>query len=397
MLLRSGRLTIVGVFTALCGPISLGETIILKNGAFVEGDITVQTSTTVRIKTRFGERSFSRKDIDQIIESVDSGDPKAVNKFDELPAAHKVVLNAQALYDLKKYDESIQRLEPLRDYQENKAIRMRVDWLVIEINERLGRWAEAKGLLQSKKENGAAPERIRAQGHLDIFNANPEYDLRFVGERPAREFIRDAAVRDRAKERDALRDAEIMRLALEEYCEQLLLADKLSVKAFGAKLKTQTTFDAIKKATGSGDFVAILPYQNDLKAAEVALFKAQAILGDYGSAYELDLVRAELTHLIDVAIRLLIELFAVSPETFNPPADPRSRQLTADGRREWQRRCDAFLENAKPTVRLIEYMAKRAERYPRELRDFREITEDINERLSQTVKAVKKSRDRTHA
>jgi hypothetical protein len=273
---------------------------------------------------------------------------------------------------------------------------MRVDWLVIEINERLGNWTEVKKLLEAKKAGGAPPEKIRAQAHLDIFEVNPEFDLRFVGERPAREFIRDESLRNRAKERDALKDVDIMSLALEEYCEQLLAADKLSVKAFGEKLKVQTTYDAVKKATGSGDFVTVLPYQSDLKAAEAALFKAQAILGDYGSAYELDLVRTELTHLIDVLIRVLTDLYTNSPEAFTPPADPRSRQLTAEGRREWQRRCDAFLENAKPTIRLIEYMSKRSERYPRELRDIREITENINERLSQTVKAVKKARDRTH-
>ncbi|MEK7757554.1 MAG: hypothetical protein AAB385_10130, partial [Planctomycetota bacterium] len=59
------------------------ETVILKNGAFVEGEVTLQTSTTVRVKTRFGERSFSKKEIDQIIESVDHADPDAVNKFAE--------------------------------------------------------------------------------------------------------------------------------------------------------------------------------------------------------------------------------------------------------------------------------------------------------------------------
>jgi hypothetical protein len=383
---------------AVCAAVPApAETLILKNGTFVDGEITLQTSTTVRIKTRFGERSFARKEIERVIESVTSGDSSAVNKFNELPAAHRVVLNAQALYDLKKYDEALQRIEPLRDYQEDKAVRMRVDWLIIELNERLGRWDAARKLLTEKKDAGAPPEKIRAKAHLDIFEVNPEFDLRFVGERPAREFLRDDALRNRAKEPQALSDDAIMRRALEEYCEQLLVADKLSVKAFGEKLKAQATYDAIKKAGGAGDFVALLPYQSDLKAAEAALFKAQAILGDYGIAYELDLVRMELGHLIVVAIRFLGELFASSPENFNPPSDPRNRQLTAEGRREWQRRSDLFLDNAKPVIRLIEYMIKRAERYPRELRDFREISENINERLTQSVKAVKKSRDRTHA
>ncbi len=378
------------------GSVAPAETIILKNGAFVEGDITIQTSTTIRIKTRFGERSFSRKDIEQVIESVAEGE-SGVDKFSELPAAHKSVLNAQALYDLKKYDEALQRLEPLRDYQENKAIRTRVDWLIIEINERLGHWGEARKLLEAKKESGSPPERIRAKAHLDIFEVNPDYDLRFVGEKPAREFIRDEATRNRAKEKDSLRDAEIMTLALEEYCEQLLVADKLSVKAFGAKLKPQATYDAVKKASGSGDFVTILPYIGELKSAEAALLKAQAILGDYGSAYELDLLRTELAHLLAVGERLLQELFSASPETYNPPADPRSGQLTPEGRREWQRRCDAFLEQAEPLTRLVKYMLKRAELYPLKLEELHDLLADWDERLAQTTRAIKKARDRTRA
>ena len=371
------------------------ETFILKNGAFVEGEVTLQTSTTIRVKTRFGERSFSKKEIDQIIESVDHSDPDAVNKFAELPPAHKAVLNAQADYDLQQYERALSRLEPLRDYQENKAIRIKVDWLVLEINERLGRWDVAKKMLEDKKEHGTPPEKIRAKAHLDILEVNPDYDLRFVGKKHARNFIHDEETRNRAKEPQALRDATIMRLALEEYCEQLLVEDKLSVKAFADKLKFDVTFDAIKKAAGSGELTGSLPYLKDLKAAEDALFKAQAILGDYGSAFELDLLRTELNHLILVAARLEQELGRVSPETLNPAFDPRSGQLTPDGRRQWQQRCDEFLNAAKPLTRLREYMLKRTERYPQELRDLRESLINDGEQLAQTVKAVKKARDRT--
>ena len=372
------------------------ETVILKNGAFVEGEVTLQTSTTVRVKTRFGERSFSKKEIDQIIESVDHADPEVVNKFAELPPAHKAVLNAQADYDLQQYERALSRLEPLRDYQENKAIRMKVDWLVLEINERLGRWDVAKKMLEDKKEHGTPPEKTRAKAHLDILEVNPDYDLRFVGKKHARNFILDEETRNRAKEPQALRDATIMRLALEEYCEQLLVEDKLSVKAFADKLKLDVTYDAIKKAAGSGDLSANLPYLRDLKAAEAALFKAQAILGDYGSAFELDLLRAELNHLWIIGQRMETELERLSPENFIPGFDPRSGQLTPDGRRQWQQRCDEFVNAAKPVTRLNEYVLKRTERYPHELRSLRELLTDVGERLAQTIKAVKKARDRTH-
>ncbi len=372
------------------------ETVILKNGAFVEGEVTVQTSTTVRVKTRFGERSFSRKEIEQIIESVDHADPEAVNKFAELPPAHKAVLNAQADYDLGRYERALSRLEPLRDYQENKAIRMKVDWLIIEINERLARWDVVKKMLEDKKEHGAPPEKIRAKAHLDIFEVNPEYDLRFVGKKNAKNFIRDEETHNRAKEPQSLKDATIMRLALEEYCEQLLVEDKQSVKAFGAKLKLDATYEAIKKASGSGDFSSILPYFKDLKVAEETLFKAQAVLGDYGSAFELDLLRTELNHLIMILERMAADLVRASPETVNPGFDPRSGQLSPEGRRQWQQKCDEFLNAAKPLTRLVEYMLKRTERYPQELRDLHELLTDATERLAQTVKSVKKARDRTH-
>jgi hypothetical protein len=388
------RIALIAALTSVAPAVA--ETVILKNGAFVEGEVTLQTSTTVRVKTRFGERSFSKKEIDQIIESVDHADPDAVNKFAVLPPAHRAVLNAQADYDLQQYERALSRLEPLRDYQENKAIRMKVDWLVLEINERLGRWDVAKKMLEDKKEHGTQPERTRAKAHLDILEVNPDFDLRFVGKKHARNFILDEETRNHAKEPQSLRDATIMRLALEEYCEQLLVEDKLSVKAFADKLKLDVTYDAIKKSAGSGDFSGSLPYLKDLKAAEETLFKAQAVLGDYGSAFELDLVRAELNHLNDVDTRFEAELLRLSPETLNPGFDPRSGQLTPDGRRQWQQRCDEFLNAVKPVTRLREYMMKRTERYPQELRDLRELLTDLGERLAQTIKSVKKARDRTH-
>ena len=361
---------------------AVAETVILKNGAFVEGEVTVQTSLTVRVKTRFGERSFSRKDIEQIIESVDQADPDAVNKFADLPPAHRAVLNAQADYDLQRYERALSRLEPLYDFQENKAVRMKIDWLVLEINERLGRWDVAKKMLEEKKEHGTPPERIRAKAHLDILGLNPDYDLRFVGSKNTRNFILDEETRNRAKEPQSLRDATIMRLALEEYCEQLLVEDKLSVKAFADKLKPETTYDAIKKAAGSGDLSASLPYLSDLKAAENSLVKAQAILGDYGSAFELDLLRTELNHLWIISERMEAELVRLSPETLAP-----------DGSAQWRQRCDDFINASKPATRINEYLLKRTERYPQELRSLRELLIDVGERLAQTIKAVKQARD----
>ena len=371
------------------------ETIILKDGTFIEGKIKLQTSTTVRVETRLGMRTFSRKDIDQIVESLDDSSSTAQKSFADLPPATKAVLNAHAEYDLGNHEKALARLEPFKEYSENKAVRIRVDWLIIEINERVGRWDVAKKLLKDKQDSGTAAEKTRAKAHLDIFEANPEYDLRFVGKKNARNFLFDEGLRNKAKEPGALRDHEIMRRALEEYCEQLLVEDKLSVKGVAEKLDIKKTLAAVKNASGTGDIGTQLPYVADLKKAESALSKAKAILGDYSSAFELDLVRIEFNHLIPVFNQLYSEAFSLTPETFQPPFDRATGLLTAEGRRLWQERCDRFVEAAKPLVRLTDYMVAKVERFPDTLRDLHKLASNLNERLKENVRAVKKARDRT--
>ncbi len=377
------------------GLVTRAETIVLKDGTFIEGKVILQTSANVRVDTRFGVRTFPRKEIDQIIESADDSGAASGKTFAELSPVMKAVLNAQADYALLHYEKALSRLEPFKDYSENKAIRTRIDWLDIEINERLGKWDVARRLLKEKLESGMPPEKTRAKAHLDIFEANPDYDLRFVGKKHARNFLLDESVRNRAREPGALRDQEVMRAALEEYCEQLLVEDDLSVKKFAEKLDFRKTYDAVKNASGSGDISSHLPYINDLKKAEASLLKAQAILGDYSSAFELDLARTELNHLLSVLIRLADEALEVSPETFTPTADRASGKLTAEGRRQWQQRCDDFLEKAKPFARLLNYMAERAERYPETLRDLRKTLISVDQRLQENIRAVKKARTRT--
>ncbi len=383
---------LVGVLIAVAA--QAGTIVVLKDGSWVEGKITRQTSRMIHVETRFGARTFRRADIEEIIEGTDSLDPDAVNKFSEIPAPIKAVLNAQAEYDLGRYEKALARLEPWRDYEESKAVRARVDWLIILINERLGKWEEAGRLLENKKKEGTPAGKIRAQAHLSIFKANPDYDLRYVGERHIRNFIKDEALRNRARQPNALKDHQIMRIALEEVCEQLLAEDEMSVKAFADKLDLEATYEACKNLPRTGHIGRYLPYAEDLTRAEASLAKAQAILGDYGSAFELDLARSELTHLMPVVMRLFNEAAEVSPETFTPAFDQRTGQLTRDGRRQWRERCDEFLERVQPISRLLEYMVDRVNHYPQALRDLRERLLDADERLTQTVLAVKKARNR---
>lgn len=394
--MRTSLRPILLLIPLLAAATSHADTIILKDGTFVEGEITLETSRTVRVNTRFGERTYQRGNIEEIIESVNSLDPDAVNKFAELPAPVKAVLNARAEYDLGRYEQALARLEPFRDYKDRKAIRIRIDWLIIEINERLGRWETVRQLLEDKRSNGTPQERTRAKAHLDLFDANPDYDLRYVGEKHARNFIEDEELRNRARQPNALRDHDIMRIALEETCEQLLVEDQLSVKALADKLDPEATYQACRTLPRIGDVSKHLPYIEDLKRTEATLTKAQAILDDYGGAFELDIVRTELHHLLPILTRLLEEASAASPETYDPPFDRRTGRLTKEGREQWRQRCDEFVTSAEPVIRLVDYMVDRVNHYPQALRDLRKTLLDTNERFRQMVRAVRKARNRTH-
>lgn len=381
-----------------CPPLAAvaqADTLIFKDGTFVDGEITLETRRTVHVKTRFGARTYRRSDIEEVIESVESLDPQTVNRFTELPDPVRAVLNARAEYDLKQYEKALARLEPPRDLEQSRAIEILADWLVIEINERLGRWETAKELLEEKKENGTPQEKIRAEAHLALFDLNPGFNLVYVGEKNARKFIAGQSLLARAKEPGALRDHEIMRLALEEFCEQLLVEDELGVKKFGSKLDADVTYRALKEMPGGGDVAKRLPYVEDLKAAEATIAKARAILGEYGSAFEMDVARTELYHLWEVLNRLLEDAVALSPETLTPGFDQRTGQLTKQGRNQWRQRCDEFLAAAQPIAGLLEYMLERIEYYPHGLRTLRKVLTEFEGRFGHMVKAVKKVRNRT--
>lgn len=386
----------LGLLMSLTAGAAWAETIILKDGTFVEGRITLKTSRSIRIETRFGTRTFARREVDQIIEDLEASGLDASAGFEELPAPLKAVLNAQADYKLKHYQRALARLEPFRN-ESNRAIRIQIDWLVIEIFERLGRWETIHRLLKEKQDRGTPRERIRAKAHLDVFKANPEYDLRYVGEKHARNFIRNDRVMHRARERGSLQDAEVMRLALEEYCEQLLVKDELSVKVFTDRLNVDETYEVIKELPSGARLADRLPYMVDLKKAEASVSKAQSILGDYGVAFEADLARAELAHLLSVLQRVEAEILELSPENFTPASDPRTGRLTPQGRTAWRERCNEFLTSVRPFMALIGYMKDKAQRYPRRLLQVYKLLVDNHERYDQMIKAVKRARNRTHA
>jgi len=380
----------------LLGAAVRADTIILTDGTFLEGEIILETSRTLRIETHFGTRTYLRSEIEQVLETSDSFDPRGADRFSDLPEAVKAVLNAQAEYDLGRYEPALSRLEPVRHYEENPAIRIRIDWLIIELHERLGRWETVRALLEGKQESGTPQEKTRAQAHLAILDANPAYDLSYVGKKHARNFVKDATLLAKARRPGALADHAIMQLALEEYCEQLLAENELSVKAFGDKLDLDDTYDACKELPRAGDVSRHLPYIEELKRAESTLAEAHAILGDYGRAFEMDLVRTELHHLLPVFLRMFTEAMKLSPELLSPPFDRRTGRLTKAGREEWRQRCDDFLEATKPLAQLLAYMVDRVDHFPWAFRTLQKALVDYQERLDQMVKDVTKARSRTH-
>ncbi len=382
------------ILTLLVCGVAAGDTVVLKDGTFFEGTITIETSRSIRLDTRFGLRQFMRSEIAEIIPGGTTVEEDS--DFASLSPAAREIRNAQVEYRLGQYDQALSRLEKLGKAGDDPGLQSQRDWLVIGLHQRMGQWDTARRLLNEKLEKGTPPERVRAQAHLDILKNNPQYSLQFVGDKHARHFIRDERLRDQARESGSMRDYAVMRAALEQYCTQLLAEDKLSVKAFSANLDQEVTYQAIVGAGIREDLQDVLPYKLALRNAEASLAKAQAILGDYGKAYELDLARLELDHLIQVSIRLYSEANQNSPENFTPAADPRSGRLTPDGRRQWQERCDEFLKRAQPLTRLLAYMKERVEKFPGELLDLHEFVTNVTERLDETIKSVKRARGRTH-
>jgi hypothetical protein len=380
----------------LASQTAVGATVILKNGSFVEGTIVLKLDTTLRMETRFGTRVYKLRDVEQIIQSDGESGVADAKKFDELPLAVRAMLNAETDYRLGAYESALSRLEPFKDYSENPVIRSRIDWLMIEANERLARWDVARELLTAKKEKGTPRDQERAKAHFSIFEDNPQYDLRTIGKKQARVFLNDEKLIFRGKDPNSLKDESVMRAALEEYCQQLLIDNTDSVRAFKKSLSSRDIYDACKKLPPAGDVDRHMPYFKALEAAETAILKVESILGDYADAFKVDLIREELTELGRVYNRLEDEVLAVSPAGFVPPFDPLTGRLTAQGGEEWRRRTDLFLAQVKPVVRLLDYMKDKTELFPNELRDLSKALTGTNERMQQMITVTKKNRGREH-
>ena len=374
------------------------DTIVLKDGTVIDGEILTETRTVIRVRTDHGVRSYRKKNIERILKPTGDLSDLANDDFTSLPSEAQAILDARALYSLGDWQRVIELLTPLVAAPTTDSNKILMEWLIIQTNERLGRFSEAKQGLQAFIDHGGPRDLARATAHLQIFKDNPDFSLRLIGKTRARYFLaRERELLIRGKESSALADQDLMDAALHEYCDQILLDEAVSVEAFRASLDVQETLRSLDRQPILGAVTKYLPYIDRLTKVETSHWMVQAISYGYGDAFELDLVRTEADHLLSVIEVLFEQLVANNPENFTPAFDNVTGRLTADGRREWRERCEEFIEDSQPALKLTEYLLEKLQRYPKELRRLNRIyTERFNRLKQMRQSANRRKEQRTH-
>ncbi|MCA9250328.1 MAG: hypothetical protein R3E58_18455 [Phycisphaerae bacterium] len=405
---RSALSLITSTVVALCiiatAQTAVGDTIVLKDGTIVEGEILRESTRFVKIKTRFGDKSYKRNKIEKIIKENREGSAvfsiNNVREYTELTDLAKALKNADALYELGRFDEIPPLVEPLIG-QGTEFDDSRIKWLLIENYERKGDWAKVDEMLEEMSKSKLESDKLRAKAHKDIFEENPEHNVRKIGGVRTKDFM-ERDMRNKAKVKDSLQDREIMRAALLEYLNQIVRNDKISVGAFADSLNPEETYNAIMEVIQDKDnperrlvVEETLPYMDLLRKTEQSIYKAQAILPGYASGFELDLVRNELLHLERVYRNLIAMLSAAYPDNRNFSFGGDDGRLTADQRDQWREACDEFLNLSRPMTKLIEYLLKRARGFPDKLTPFIKQWEDTLERVKQMEQNTNRNRERT--
>lgn len=377
---------------------SRADTVVLTDGTIVEGKIVRETNKYVKIETASGARSISRKKIDRIVRESMEGtalqDIRMTRDFGELKDISRVLKNAQALYDLERFDEIPDRVKGFIG-KGTKLDDLRIRWMLIETYERQGKWDEVETMLKQTLEDGGEEDKIRAKAHLDIFEQNPNHTLRKIGDRRATEFL-SREMRNRGKNAGALQSRDLMEAALIEYTEQILTHEKVSTRAFEEDLDVTETLAAIQEAMekGSRNIVRELPYLDELQKVEGSLYRAGAVLPGYTDGYKIELVRVEAEHLYEVIMPLLNIVSEADPERMGVSADENGR-LTKEGREQWRAACERFLEVSAPVVQLVEYMLRRVRQYPVEMRRFIRTWEDVLAWIEEMRQNAVRRQDRT--
>ena len=102
---RSALSLITSTVVALCiiatAQTAVGDTIVLKDGTIVEGEILRESTRFVKIKTRFGDKSYKRNKIEKIIKENREGSAvfsiNNVREYTELTDLAKALKNAYTL------------------------------------------------------------------------------------------------------------------------------------------------------------------------------------------------------------------------------------------------------------------------------------------------------------
>jgi hypothetical protein len=265
--------------------------------------------------------------------------------------------------------------------------------MIIETLQRLDEFDRAIELLEELRKNGREQDKMRAKAHLDILEQNPDRSLRRVNKVFARSFLKRPD-RIRAKEPGALAQSDLMEMALEQYCDQILLHDKLSIHGLRKDLEPDETLEALlEMPERASDVMEYLPFAEKLRKVEDSLDRVEAILPGYTYAYRVDLARAISSHLYDVLGALYVETVTRYPE---PQMSGDNRGLlTPEERREWREYCDAFESGLRPLMRTAEFMLAKLAPFPENLRQMNVVCQDMLSQLEQIRYTTNRKKGRT--
>ncbi len=375
------------------------DSILLDDGTTISGTIIREGRTRVVIQTEFGRKSVPKRRIKSMVRDADVSLPRGtlpegIQHFENLDVLSREVANARALYALGRYDEIIPRLSPLQNAEDKRDEQYELRWLIIYAHQRLGSFDEAITMLKEMKAAGRETDQIRATAHLDIFDQNPEdRSFRRVGRVLTRQFL-SREERLKAKEPNALADETLMRRALEEYCDQLLVDEKVSTRAVERKLDLDLTLEAFRDLPRAASRLdQYLPFAEDVRKVRASLDRVEAILPGYAQSYEVALVRSLAMHLYDVLEQLFTQTLAEYPEP-TPSGDERGN-LTPEERKAWREYCQNFDQALRPLLMIAEYMQERVAKHPENLRYLNDMCRDIIARLEQVRATTNKKRGRT--
>ena len=375
------------------------DTVKLSDGRVFEGRITDETKKYVKMDTRFGRKTFRRREIAELVKESAAGSAleaiRTTRDFASLSETARQLKNAEALYALGRFDEIPARVKPLIG-RGAKVDDLRIRWLLIETYQRQGKWDIVQQLLDKTLKDGLEPDRIRAQAYKDIFDENPGYTLRKIGGKRADKFL-SRADRNRGRRPNALQHADLMRAALLEYINQLLVSDEVNLYKLQDSLDADRTLRVIldQIESGSRSVLKALPYRDQVTHIEKTLYKVNAILPGYARGYELELARTEAAHLQDVVFALFDRAAAIHPDRGTYATESNSDRLTKDSRKQWREACDKFLSYCKPMIEITEYVLKKIRPHPVELGATIDRYEDILDRFEQLRNATERKRNRS--